>query len=191
MLSHTLPILNTQYRWSESKCHNSRICRHYYSNDNYDHYDYHWYCLLNCTIDWIKGSLCGAVVILVTTVTIYIYVCVHVGGQPRATMTCMHALQIDKVYMHYLMHAHTCVHMYIDINFIYNTHYDVHAHTICVCTCTRAHSVYLRTHIHREYHTYIYTAIAKLQLASKYIVPMCLSYSYRLIVLMTIIDVQT
>ena len=88
--------------------------------------------------------------------------------------------------MHYVMHAHTCMHMYIDINFIYNTHYDVHVHTICVCTCTRAHSVYLRTHIHRENHTYIYTAIAKLQLASKYIVPMCLSYSYRLIVLMTI-----
>ena len=97
------------------------------------------------------------------------------------TATCnndMHALQRDKVYMHYLMHAHTCMHMYIDINFIYNTHYDVHVHTICVRTCTRAHSVYLRTHIHREYHTYIYTAIAKLQLASKYIVPMCLSYSY-------------
>ena len=62
---------------------------------------------LHYICDWIKGSLCGAVVILVTTVTIYI-MCVRVGGQPRATMTCMRFRETRYICIISCMHTHVC-----------------------------------------------------------------------------------
>ena len=85
-----------------------RICRHFYSNCNYDHYEYYYrYFLLNCTIDWIKASMCGAVVRLVTTVTIA-SVWVLVDMQSRTTMACAS----DRQGIYALSHA--CKYNYVN-----------------------------------------------------------------------------